>query len=150
MILVGLFLSVALAFVIQMKVSIFGVSPDLTAVVAYYFGIKGGPVRGIFLGSLIGIVEDSMAGIFLGPNLLGKGVVGYFSSFMSGSLFRWTPLLGMVSLFALTVLDGVMVVLSRTIFEAAPSSLTRWMLVVVTQGLLNTVLGIAIRPRNVD
>ncbi len=150
MTLVGLLFGIALAFVVQMKVSLFGVSPDLTAVVAYYFGIKGGPMRGIFFGSVVGIVEDSVAGMFLGPNLLGKGLVGFFSSFMSGSLFRWTPLLGMVSLFALTVLDGIMVVLSRTIFESAPSSLTRWVLVVAAQGLLNTFFGIFVRPRNVD
>lgn len=148
--LVGLLFGVALVFVIQMKVSFFGVSPDLTAVVAYYLGIKGGAVRGICLGSLIGTIEDSVGGIILGPNLLGKGLVGFCSSFMSGSLFRWTPLLGMFSLFVLTVSDGVVVALSRAIFESAPSSLTRWGLVVVAQGIFNLFIGIFIRPRNVD
>ncbi len=147
---VSLLFGVALAFVIQTKVSFWGVSPDLTAVVAYYFGIKGGPLRGIFFGSLIGMVEDSVGGIILGPNLLGKGLVGFFSSFMSGSLFRWTPLLGMVSLFALSVLDGITVVMSRAIFESAPSSLTKWILVVVAQGTINIFFGIFVRPRNVD
>ncbi len=147
---VGLLLGVALAFVIQTKISFFGVSPDLTAVAAYYFGIKGGPLRGIFFGSLIGMAEDSVGGIILGPNLLGKGLVGFFSSFMSGSLFRWTPLLGIVSLFALTILDGVTVVVSRAIFESASSSLTRSVLVVISQGLFNIFFGIFIRPKNVD
>jgi rod shape-determining protein MreD len=148
--LVWLLSGVALAFVVQMKVSFFGISPNLTAVVAYYFGIKGSAVRGIFFGSLIGTIEDSVGGIILGPNLLGKGLVGFFSSFMSGSLFRWTPLLGMLSLFVLTVADGVVVALSRAIFESAPSSLTRWVLVVVAQGIFNLFIGIFIRPQNAD
>lgn len=148
--LAGLLLGVALAFIIQMKVSVFGVSPDLTAVVAYYFGIKEGPIRGIFFGSLIGIVEDSVGGMILGPNLLGKGLVGFFSSFMSGSLFRWTPLLGMVSLFVLTVMDGGVVVMSKTIFASSSSSPSNWVFAVVAQGLLNIVFGIFLRPRNVD
>jgi rod shape-determining protein MreD len=141
---------IAFAFVIQAKVSLFGVSPDLTAVVAYYFGIRGGSTKGILGGSLVGIIEDSVEGIVLGPNLLGKGVVGFFSSFIAGSLFRWTPLLGMISLFVLTVIDGVLVVSSRSIFELAPSSMSRLALVLLGQGIINMFLGILIRPRNVD
>ncbi|HWR59572.1 MAG TPA: rod shape-determining protein MreD [Thermodesulfovibrionales bacterium] len=148
--LVGLLFGVALALVLQMKVSVFGVSPDLTAVVAYYFGIKEGATRGIFFGSLIGIIEDSVSGVVLGPNLLGKALVGFFSSFMSGTLFRWTPLLGMVSIFVLTVLDGIVVVLSRTIFESVLFSPSRLGFVLFGQAVLNLSLGVFIRPRNVD
>jgi cell shape-determining protein MreD len=141
---------IALAFVIQAKMSVFGVSPDLTAVIAYYFGLRGGATKGILGGSLVGIIEDSVEGIVLGPNLLGKGMVGFFSSFVSGSLFRWTPLLGMISLFVLTVMDGAIVVSSRSIFELAPSSMSRLALVLLGQGIINVFLGILIRPRNVD
>jgi rod shape-determining protein MreD len=143
-------LGVLAAFIVQTKVSLFGVSPDLTAVAAYYFGIKNGATKGMSLGSLIGMIEDSVSGNILGPNLLGKGVVGFFSSFSSGSVFRWTPFLGMVSIFFLTVLDGTIVFLSRSLFQTPPTSLRAALLILVAQGLLNIPVGFFIRPHNAD
>ncbi len=143
-------LGVLAAFIVQTKLSLFGVSPDLTAVAAYYFGIKNGATKGMSLGSLVGIIEDSISGNILGPNLLGKGVIGFFSSFSSGSVFRWTPFLGMVSIFLLTVLDGVIVFLSRSLFQTPPTSLGAGLLILAVQGLLNLPLGFFIRPRNAE
>ncbi|MCL5022253.1 MAG: rod shape-determining protein MreD [Nitrospirae bacterium] len=146
----GLVFIVIAAFVLQMKVSLFGVAPALTAVVAYSFGIKSGATRGMFFGSLIGIVEDSISGNMLGPNLLGKGMVGFFASFSSGSVFRWTPLLGVISLFILTVLDGLVVFLARTLFQTMPTSPSSALLILLLQGLLNACVGFFIKPRNVE
>lgn len=145
-----IFLGVVLAFLLQTRISIFGVSPDLTAVVAYYFGITGGSTKGVIFGSLIGVIEDSVGGTILGPNLLGKGMVGFFSSFMSGSLFRWTPFLGAASLVILTLMDGSIILLSRAIFDAMPTSLSNGMFAFFVQGLFNGIIGIFVRPRNVD
>lgn len=147
---IWLLLCLALAFVIRTKISIFGVSPDLTAVVAYYLGIKGGTTKGIFFGSIIGIIEDSIGGNILGPNLIGKGMVGFFASFSSGSLLRWTPSLGAVSLFVLTVIDNFAVLTSRTIFDTFPTSVSSGVFTLFIQGLLNLPFGIFIRPKNVD
>ena len=145
-----IFLCVILAFLLQIKISILGVSPDLTAAVAYYFGITGGSTKGVLFGSLIGAIEDSVGGSILGPNLLGKGLVGFFSSFMSGSPLRWTPLLGIVSLAILTLMDGSIILLSRAIFDTMPTSLSSGILTLLGQGLFNGVMGTFIRPRNVD
>lgn len=140
----------ALAFVMQTKISFFGVSPDLTAAVAYYIGIKGGAAKGIIFGSLIGLVEDSISGNLLGPNLLGKGIVGFSSSFNSGSLLRWTPLLGAISIFTLTVLDGFVILSSRGIFGSAPTSVSAGAFVLFIQGLINLPFGIFVKPENVE
>jgi rod shape-determining protein MreD len=145
-----IFLGVVLAFLLQTKISVLGVSPDLTAAVAYYFGITGGSTKGVISGSLIGVIEDSVGGNILGPNLLGKGMVGFFSSFMSGSPFRWTPFLGIVSLVILTLMDGSIILLSRAIFGAMPTSLSSGIFALFVQGLFNGIIGIFIRPRNVD
>lgn len=145
-----IFLCVILAFLLQIKISILGVSPDLTAAVAYYFGITGGSTKGVLFGSFIGAIEDSVGGSILGPNLLGKGLVGFFSSFMSGSPLRWTPLLGIVSLAILTLMDGSIILLSRAIFDAMPTSLSSGFFALLIQGLFNGVISIFIRPKNVD
>jgi rod shape-determining protein MreD len=147
---VWLLLSIFLAFVIQTKISIFGVPPDITAAVAYYLGLNSGATKGLLFGSFIGLVEDSVGGTILGPNLLGKGMVGFFASFLSGTLFRWTPMLGMVSLVILTVLDGVVVFWTRAVFETAPASFSTGFVTSLMQGLLNAIIGFVIRPKNVD
>jgi rod shape-determining protein MreD len=145
-----LFACIVAAFVIQSRLSVFGLAPNLTALLAYYFGIKGGAVKGMALGSMIGVIEDSVGGSILGPNLLGKGMVGFLASFSSGSLLRWTPLLGAVALFALTVMDGAVVFLARSIFGAPPGSVSAAIPALLAQGFINLVPGIFIRPQNGD
>jgi rod shape-determining protein MreD len=147
---VWFFLSIIAAFIVQSHISLWGVAPDLTLVVAYTVGIHSGSTKGILLGSVVGILEDSVSGNILGPNLLGKGMAGFLASFSSGSLLRWTPLLGVLSLFALTLVDGGVVFLTRTIFETSPASLSRGIFTVLMQGILNSAIGIFIRPHDVD
>lgn len=139
---------ILLAFLFESRVSVLGVSPNLTAAIVYYFGLKNGETKGILFGSLIGIIGDSLSGGILGPNLLGKGLVGFFASFMSGSFFRWTPLFGMIGMSVLTAFDGIIVFMSRAVFERMPTSISNAITIVLISSLLNSLLGIFLRPRN--
>ena len=107
-------------FILQGSISLFDITPNLTAALACYAGIKKREIKGMFLGSLIGIIEDSLSGPFLGPNLLSKGLIGYLSSFIYSRFFIWTPLLGVISISVLTLIDGFIVFMSRGIFDNAP------------------------------
>ena len=73
------------AFLLESRISIFGAQPDLAAAIAYYFGLKNGETKGLLFGSFIGLIGDSLSGGILGPNILGKGMVGFFSAFMSSA-----------------------------------------------------------------
>lgn len=137
-----------LTFLIQGSVSIFGVTPNFAAVLACYVGIKKREVRGMFLGSLIGIIEDNLASPFLGPNLLSKGLIGYLSSFVYHRFFVWTPVLGMISISVLTVADGVVVLAARSIFDRMPVDLGAAAFVILIQSLLNAPFGIFLKPKN--
>ncbi len=139
-----------LAFVLQTRVSIIGISPNLTAALAYYFGLRNGETKGMLFGAFIGIIEDSLSGGILGPNLIGKGLVGFISSFMSGSFFRWTPVLGIIGIFFLTSFDGFVVFLSKAIFEHMPRGISNAISVILVTAVLNSLLGIFLRPRDED
>lgn len=143
-------LAVIIAFVLQTKVSIFGVSPALTVALAYYFGINNSSAKGLLFGSMIGMVEDSIAGSMIGPNLLGKGMVGFLSPYMFGRLFRWTPLFGMIGLFMLTIMDGLAVFLSHIMFKAVHVPTNKVIAMLLIQGLINSVFGIFLRPKNAE
>lgn len=135
-------------FFIKGRISLFGVTPNFTSVLVYYAGMRKGKLGGILLGSLIGSVEDSLSGVLLGPNLLSKGIVGYFSSFLSGSFFRWTPLLGAIGISVLTLVDNVLVLVSRSFFDKMPVSMEAAIFIIAIQSLINVPLGIFLKPKN--
>lgn len=136
------------AFLLESRISIFGAQPDLAAAIAYYFGLKNGETKGMLFGSFIGLIGDSLSGGILGPNILGKGMVGFLSAFMSGSFFRWTPVLGVIGISLLTALNGIIVFLSKTLFEHMPTSIPSAMSIIFTAALINSSLGIFMRPQN--
>lgn len=145
---VCLLLSVLLSFILKTNVSVFDVSLNLTVAVVYFVGINSGTTRGVLIGSAVGIIEDSIAGGMLGPHLLGKGLVGFFSSMLLGRFVRWTPLLGFLGLFFIAILDGLIVYLVRFVYEPMPSSFLRVALIILMQGLMNSVFGFFLRPKN--
>lgn len=136
------------AFLLESRISIFGAQPDLAAAIAYYFGLKNGETKGMLFGSFVGLIGDSLSGGILGPNILGKGMVGFLSAFMSGSFFRWTPVLGVIGISILTAINGIIVFLSKTLFEHMPTSIPSAMSIIFTAALINSLLGIFMRPQN--
>jgi len=77
-------------------------------------------------------------------------MVGFFSSSIAGGLFRWTPLLGVLIISALTMLDGFVVFLARMFYETVPLPPHRVFLTVVVQTLINALPGIFIKPEHAD
>lgn len=143
--------AVFLALFLQGRLSFFGVKPDLTILLAYYAGIRYGERRGLLIGVLIGAVEDSVSSAIIGPNLLAKGLIGYFaSSFVSGGFLRWTPVLGAIAAGTLTFVDNSVVFLLRSIFDTMPAMPTTALHIAAVQSLLNAPVGIFIRPRHAD
>ena len=140
-----------LAFFLEGRISLLGISPDLTALLAFGVGIRYGETRGLLAGVVIGAIEDGISGSIIGPNLLGKGIVGFSSSlFVSGRLLRWTPLLGMIVVSLLTFVDGFVVFLARSVFDTVPALPSTAFFVAIMQSLLNAPAGIFVRPKNAD
>ncbi len=137
-------------FFIEERISIFHVAPNFAALLVYYAGIRKGELEGLFLGSIVGAVEDSLSGTFLGPNLLSKGIIGYFSSFMSGSFFRWTPLLGAIGIGVLTMVDNTFVFTTRSFFDRMPTGFKAAAFKIVIQSLINIPLGLFLKPKNIQ
>jgi rod shape-determining protein MreD len=143
--------AVLLAFVIDAKVSVLAIAPNLTALLAYYAGIMYGETRGMVAGLIIGGIEDSLSSPIIGPNMLGKGLVGLCSSFfLSGGFFVWTPLLGILGVALLTLLDNSVVYLSLGIFDTLPTNPSSALLTTTMQALLNAAAGMFIRPPHAD
>jgi rod shape-determining protein MreD len=148
-----LFLAIAvfLTFFLQGRISVLGISPDLTTLLVFFAGMRYGRTEGLLFGVLTGALEDGLSGSFIGPHMLSKGIIGFSSSFfISGGLLRWTPLLGMVAVALLTVSDNFVVFLTRTIFDRMPATLPTALFVTIMQALLNAPAGIFMSPKHVD
>lgn len=127
------------------------VSPNLTALLAFYAGIRFGETKGLLMGVLIGALEDSLSTSIIGPNVLSKGMVGFSASFfISRGFLMWTPFLGIIAVALLTFLDNSMVFLARSVFDRAPAALSSFLFVSVMQSLLNAPAGAFIRPEHAD
>ncbi len=137
----------ALAFLADMKLSIHGFRPDLVSFMAYWFGYSRSSGGGMLYGAAIGAAEDSLYMGMLGPGMLSKGLIGFFASFLSRGFFRWTPLLGFFGAMALTLAGGFVELGVLSVFsQGAEGFSTGGLLVLLSQALLNGVLGIFLRP----
>ena len=136
-----------LVLVVQGSLSIFDVTPNFTVVLACYIGIKKREIKGMSFGALLGIIEDNLASTFLGPNMLSKGLIGYFSSLMYSRFFVWTPVLGVISVAVLTMADGFVVLMARGIFDKMPVNFGAAAFVILIQSLLNAPFGIFLKPK---
>lgn len=142
---------VIIAFVLQAKISVLSITPNLTVMLAYYAGMKYGETRGMIAGLLIGGIEDSLSTSLFGPNMLGKSLAGFFSSFfLSGGFFIWTPLLGIFGAFLLTIVDTSAVYVTLGIFDKFPTNPSTALFSLILQSLLNAGAGMFIRPPHAD
>jgi len=140
-----------LAFVLQAKISVLSITPNFTVLLAYYAGMKYGETRGMVAGLLIGGIEDILSAPIIGPNMLGKSLAGFFSSFfLSGGFLIWTPLLGILGTSLLTMVDNAAVFSTLGIFDKIPSNPSTALLTSIMQSILNAAAGIFIRPSHED
>ncbi|MEW6585243.1 MAG: rod shape-determining protein MreD [Nitrospirota bacterium] len=135
-----------LVLMLQGSLSFFQIAPNLTVLLACYAGLRGRELKGMLTGSLIGIIEDSLSGAFLGPHLLSKSLIGYLSSFIYNRFFIWTPYLGILSIAILTLIDSSFVFILRSIFDKPPAGLGTASFVIVMQSLINAPLGVFLKP----
>jgi rod shape-determining protein MreD len=135
------------ALILQGSISFFDISPNLTVILACYAGIRKREVKGMLIGSVIGMIEDSLSGAFLGPHLLSKGLIGYLSSLTYSRFFIWTPLLGVITMSVLTFIDGLIIFASRSVFDRMPAGFLVALLIILIQSLLNAPFGLILKPK---
>jgi cell shape-determining protein MreD len=151
----------ALAILFQPKITIFDFPLNLTVVLVYAFAIKAPPlqsastsftdvsaeIRGAVFGAGIGLIEDIMSGSVIGLNVMSKGLTGLISSIVFRDLFyQWTPLIGSIVLFVITLLDGIIFVLAGQFIAGLPHRSFDVVDLVLIQALFNIPFGLLIRP----
>ncbi len=133
-------------FLVQSLVSASLLTVNLTLLPVYYFGLKKGYAPGLSVGVSVGLLEDALSGQLIGPGMLGKGLVGILASYITDGFFIWTPLLGMLAVFVLTIVDEAVIYTSLTLFSEAPAPLKDFVGIALGKALINAPFGWMIRP----
>ncbi len=152
-------------FIFQPKLSLFDYPLDLTIVLVYAYGIRSAmqqsaavgftdvtpELRSTAFGAFIGAIEDAMAGSLIGPNFLGKGLVGFISSFIFREIFfQWESVTGGIVLFFLTLLDGCVIIAMRLLFSNMVIGGSAAVELIIIQAIMNIPLGLFIGPGQRD
>ncbi|GMT47564.1 MAG: hypothetical protein IEMM0007_1130 [bacterium] len=137
---------VAGVFLLQSVISTELIKVNLTLLLVYYFGLKRGELQGAAVGISVGFLEDTLSGQLIGPGMLGKGLVGILPAYLSDGFFIWTPLLGMLAVFTLTVFDETVIYTSLSLFAQRPAPFQDFLALTLVKALINAPFGWLIRP----
>jgi len=136
----------ALIFLLQSVISTGLLKLNLTLLLVYYFGLKRGELQGAAVGISVGFLEDAVSGQLIGPGMLGKGLAGILPAYLSEGFFIWTPLLGMLAVFTLTVVDETVIYTSLSLFSQRPAPFQDFIALTFVKALINAPFGWLIRP----
>lgn len=140
----------AASFLLEMKIEVFHIRPNLTILPVYYVGLRYGPKRGVLFGALIGAIADSLSGHLLGPNMLSKGTAAILASLVTGGFLLWTPILGAIGLFVITWADGLMSIAALSVFAEEPVGMAVAARAMLAQASINAAFGVFLRPTDED
>lgn len=150
-----------LTFLIQTQLSIFHRPLNLSIVLVYFFSLKSLPrshktdvyfgsrseIKSTVFGAFVGLLEDILSGSIIGPNFFSKGLTGFLTIVVfTEVVFKWTSLLGVITIVVFTILDGVMVAGSRIIFTSINISILDALQTIAIQTIVNMPFGIILKP----
>jgi cell shape-determining protein MreD len=150
-----------LTFLIQTQLSIFHSPLNLSVVLVYFFSLKNLPrrhkadvyfgsrseIKSTVFGAFVGLLEDILSGSIIGPNFFSKGLTGFLTTAaFTEIVFKWTPLLGAVTIVAFTLLDGVIVTGSRIIFTGININVLDALQTTLIQTVVSIPFGIIFKP----
>ncbi|NOZ25830.1 MAG: rod shape-determining protein MreD [Nitrospirae bacterium] len=132
-------------FLLQSVISTGPMKLNLTLLLVYYFGLKRGDLAGVAVGIPVGFLEDTLSGQLIGPGILGKGLVGILPAYLTEGFFIWTPILGMLAVFTLTIVDETVVYTSLALFSQRPAPVQDFLLLTLLKAAVNAPFGWLIR-----
>ncbi len=134
-------LSVILVLFIQSRFIILGIKPELSIVIVFIYGMRTRDEnRSTLFGFITGIIEDSLSGVW-GPNILSKTITGFVSANIIGGYFVWSPLLGIIGLFFVTIVESFINILVLSLKGEIISSSLWIAYTILLQAIINAPLG---------
>src|SRR5213593_1937950 len=142
---VALIAVVVIQGILSFKFRIFGYF-DLPLICSVYYGFTlGNPIASIAIGSVLGLMQDSLSGSVLGANGLSKTIIGFLAASAGSKFAIDQPVTRLLALFLFTIGDGILVTIlgamvGPTLGATYSVALTSWAL----SATFNAVLGLVL------
>ncbi|MGB9792487.1 MAG: rod shape-determining protein MreD [Thermacetogeniaceae bacterium] len=132
------------AFIVQTTLlpllDIYGVMPDLLLVLIVLTGFFFGSKRGGAVGFAVGLIEDLLAGRYLGLTALSGFLTGYAVGYLEGEFYRENPIVPLFLVFLGSLLFNGVSLIGREILEAFSGALPSLLWTLPLAALYNTIL----------
>ncbi len=139
----ALFLMVLVVQVVFVPhVSIGGIQPDLPFLVAYAAGVHWGFLRGMAVGTGLGLLVDVAGGAAVGLSAMSGMMVGAAAGLLGGHVFRPTPAVHAGGLFGSVLLGGMTTLVLVQLLYSAYEWLDGMRAVVLPQTLYTVAVGL--------
>ncbi len=134
-------LLVIIVLFIQSRFYIIRIKPEFLIVIVFIYGMRiRNENKSTFFGFITGIIEDSLSGVW-GPNTLSKAITGFISANIIGGYFVWSPLLGIIGLFFVTIVESFINILVLSLKGEIISSSLWIAYTILLQAIINAPLG---------
>src|ERR1043165_3771794 len=108
--------------ILAFKFRVFGYF-DLALICCVYYGFTlGRPVASVFIGSALGLMQDSLAGAVIGTNGFSKTVIGYLAASAVSKFAVDQPVTRIFALFLFSLADGLVVTMLGLMVGASPNT----------------------------
>ncbi len=116
---------------------------DLPLIITIYYGFTlGRPIPAVIIGTSVGLIQDTLAGVPLGTNGFSKTLIGYLAATTGTKFDVDLPVARAIAIFLFTLGDGVMVTVLGVVTGAGPANYTSIMLHWLVSGVFNSLLGL--------
>jgi rod shape-determining protein MreD len=128
---------------------------DLALICCVYYGFTlGRPIASVFIGTALGLMQDSLSGSVVGANGFSKTLIGYLAASAGGKFAVDQSITRVFALFLFSLGDGLLVTMLGLMVGAQPNTayggvIGGWMLTATFNTLLGLVFfGYHDRTRN--
>jgi rod shape-determining protein MreD len=87
------------------SLAVFGAKPDLLMIILFFFSIRYGVMPGLFMGFLLGLMQDLYTPDILGQNALTKTLVGACIGLFNEKVMRTDPFVKTIILFVMFLVN---------------------------------------------
>ncbi|KJU83354.1 Cell shape-determining protein MreD [Candidatus Magnetobacterium bavaricum] len=113
---------------------------NFTLLVVFYLGVKWNISRAFVWAFVIGLILDSVSMRLIGPNILSKVTIVFFTYFFKTGIFNLASMLSALLCFFFTIIDAVMVYTSLSLFDVRPTQSAEAFNLISFQAITNSVV----------
>ncbi|MCI4626164.1 MAG: rod shape-determining protein MreD [Candidatus Magnetoovum sp. WYHC-5] len=128
---------VCMGFILIDEVEFFNFKLNVVMLFLYYMGLNYTQWQALIWAAGVGVVLDSISLRLIGPNMIANGMVIVSAYIVRNGIFNLTPMLHSLFCFFTTVLFGLIVYTSLTIFDRQPADFNDAFKEVIFQSLVN-------------